>query len=354
MASGPLHSTDLLLDGVLNAGGRDGELRIGLGQRRAVEDGADAILPPSLAHAQTGRRGMRDDVAPNRLGRVLGEGHAVGIGHDLVGDEYRDAKLLREAGELTEELGHLHLPLGQLAPTRIIGPKQRRGGIDDDEGVAIGAEDGGRDLEQFHLMLGVVGAGVRDVLEGGDGVHVEPLGDGLEAFGAERALRVDVHGLALGTAVGDGQLARDAEGVAQLGLAGAELAKDLGDGSGLDAPLEELVELDGPGGEGEHRLAILEGVGGRLEVGRDHRADDPLDLEDLGLGDALDVGELADRGVGDRLDGVVSGILQLLDVVGVDAVLGEAVEGLEADSDLLWSGINEYWNVEIKTREIYW
>mmetsp|Transcript_29089 Transcript_29089/g.84532 ORF Transcript_29089/g.84532 Transcript_29089/m.84532 type:complete len:236 (+) Transcript_29089:347-1054(+) len=159
---------------------------------------------------------MGDDVAADGLGRVLGERHAVGVGHDLVGNEDGDAEFLGETGQLPEELGHLHLPLGQLAPARIIGPEQGRGRIHHDEGVAILAEDGGRHLEELHLMLAVVGAGVRDVLEGGDGVHVEPLGDGLEPFGAEGPLGVDVHGLALGTAVGDGQLARDAEGVAEL------------------------------------------------------------------------------------------------------------------------------------------
>mmetsp|Transcript_29088 Transcript_29088/g.84523 ORF Transcript_29088/g.84523 Transcript_29088/m.84523 type:complete len:296 (+) Transcript_29088:347-1234(+) len=286
---------------------------------------------------------MGDDVAADGLGRVLGERHAVGVGHDLVGNEDGDAEFLGETGQLPEELGHLHLPLGQLAPARIIGPEQGRGRIHHDEGVAILAEDGGRHLEELHLMLAVVGAGVRDVLEGGDGVHVEPLGDGLEPFGAEGPLGVDVHGLALGTAVGDGQLARDAEGVAELGLAGAEFTEDLGDGSGLDAALEELVKLNGPGGEGEHGLAILEGIGRRLEVRGDHGPNDFLDLEDLGLRDALDVGQLADGGVSDRLDGVVAGILELLEVVGVDAVLGEAVEGLEGHSDLLRFGLVEGW-----------
>ena len=126
--------------------------------------------------------------------------------------------------------------------------------------------------------------------------------------------------------------------MAELGLAGTEFPKDLGDGAGFDAPLEQLVEFDGPRRQLQHGLAILEGVGGRLEVGWDHGLDDLLDLEDLGLGDALDVGQLADGGVGDGLDGVVAGILELLEVVGVDPVLGEAVQGLEGDSDLL-----RYW-----------
>lgn len=304
------------------------------GRNFSLEHSADAILPAALAHAETGGRGVGDDVAADGLGRVLGEAHAVGVGDDLVGNEDGDAKLLGEAGELTQKLGHLHLPLGQFAASGIVGPEEGRGGIDDDEGVAVLAEDGGGDLEEFHLMLAVVRAGVRDVLQRGDGVHVEPFGDGLETLGTEGPLGIDVHGLALGSAVGDGQLAGDAQSVAQLGLAGAELPKDLGDAAGLDAPLQQLVELDGPRREGEHGLAILEGIGGGLEVRGDHGPDDLLDLEDLGLRDALDVGQLADGGVGDGLDGVIAGILQLLEVVGVDPVLGEAVQSLEGDSDL--------------------
>ena len=308
----------------------------------SLKDGTDTILPTALAHTEAGGRGMSDDVAPDGFGRVLGKAHAVGIGDDLIGNQDRHTKLLGQSSELTQKLGHLHLPFGQLPTSRIIGTKESRGGIDDNEGVAILAEDGGGNLEEFHLMLGVVSACVRDVLEGGDGVHVEAFGNGLETFGTEGTLGVDVHGLALGSAVGNGQLARDAEGVAQLGLAGAEFSKDLGDGAGLDAPLEELVELNGSGGELQHGLAILESVRGRLEVRGDHGLDNLLDLEDLGLGDALDVGQLADGGVGDGLDGVVAGILKLLEVVGVDPVLGEAVQSLEGDSDLL---LCEEWRV---------
>ena len=313
---------------------------IGTGRQNItpLENCADTILPTALAHAKTGGRGVGNNITPDGLGRVLGKAHPVGVGHDLVGNQNGHTKLLGQAGELTQKLGHLHLTFRQFATSGVVGTEEGRGGIDDDEGVTVLAEDGGGDLQKFHLMLAVVGAGVGDVLEGGDGVHVEPLGNGLEPFGAEGALGIDVHGLAFRSTVGDGQLARDAQSVAQLGLAGAEFAKDLGDTAGLDATLEQLVQFDGTGGELQHGLAILEGVGGRLEVGGDHGLDNLLDLEDLGLGDALDVRQLADGGVGDGFDGVVAGILQLLEFVGVDPVLGEAVQGLEGDSDLLCDG----------------
>ena len=63
-------------------------------------------------------------------------------------------------------------------------------------------------------------------------VDAETIGDGHEVFGAEAALGVDVHGLALAAALLGGQLASHAERVAELRLARPELAKDLREGEG--------------------------------------------------------------------------------------------------------------------------
>lgn len=84
-------------------------------------------------------------------------------------------------------------------------------------------------------MVRVVGAGEGDVVQHVLAVEAEALGDGQEALRPKRALRVHEEGLALPAALIQGELARHAEGVAQLGLARAELAKDLGNGAGLEA-----------------------------------------------------------------------------------------------------------------------
>ena len=120
-----------------------------LGKSWRIENGAYTILPPALAHAKSRGAGVSDDVAPDGLGRVLGEAHPVGIGHDLIADEDGDSKLFREASQLTQELSHLHLPFGQLSSAGVVGPEQGRGRIDDDQGVAILGEDGGGHLEKF-------------------------------------------------------------------------------------------------------------------------------------------------------------------------------------------------------------
>jgi hypothetical protein len=70
-------------------------------------------------------------------------------------------------------------------------------------------------------VVGVVRARVGDVVEHVGRVEAEALGDLREARRAEGALGVDPERLALGAALVDGELARDAQRVAELGLAAA-------------------------------------------------------------------------------------------------------------------------------------
>jgi hypothetical protein len=56
-----------------------------------------------------------------------------------------------------------------------------------------------------------------DVVEDGVGLDAEAARDLDDALGAERALGIDVHHLAVAAAVLDGQLRGDAEGVAEPG-----------------------------------------------------------------------------------------------------------------------------------------
>lgn len=86
-------------------------------------------------------------------------------------------------------------------------------------------------------MVRVVCASVGDVVHDVVGIEAESLRNRLQTLGAERALRVDVECLALTAALCDGQLAGYAERVAQLSLAGTELAKQLCDCASLDATL---------------------------------------------------------------------------------------------------------------------
>ena len=64
-------------------------------------------------------------------------------------------------------------------------------------------------------------------------------------------------GLAFGASLLKRQLAGDAECVAQLRLARAELAKNLGDRASLDSALEQTVELAGAGRQETHVIALL-------------------------------------------------------------------------------------------------
>ena len=106
-------------------------------------------------------------------------------------------------------------------------------------------------------MLGVVRLGVRDVVQHGARVHAEPLRDRDQPLRAERALRVDVHRLALRAALRERELARHRERVAQLRLSGAELAVNLRQRAALEAAAEKLIQLGRARGDHDGVLAAL-------------------------------------------------------------------------------------------------
>jgi hypothetical protein len=67
--------------------------------------------------------------------------------------------------------------------------------------------------------------------------------------------------------------------------------------------------MDSSSSSVENLLAILQCIRCRLEVHWHHLLDDFLELENFGFRNSLDIHELANRGMGDRLDRVVSGRL---------------------------------------------
>jgi hypothetical protein len=132
---------------------------------------------------------------------------------------------------------------GVLAAARVVGAVQPGRRVDDDEPEALLGHHACRLDQQLQLVVAVVRACVRDVVEHVLAVEPVALGDLHEPLRPEGALSVDVHGLALGAALLERQLRGDAQRVAKLRLARAELAKDLGDRARLDPALEQRVEL---------------------------------------------------------------------------------------------------------------
>lgn len=84
-------------------------------------------------------------------------------------------------------------------------------------------------------MVGVVGAGVGDVVEDFFAGEAVAVCDAEEADGAEGAFGVDVETFSLAAAHVEGELTGYGEGVADLGFSGAKFAEDFGDGAGFDA-----------------------------------------------------------------------------------------------------------------------
>jgi hypothetical protein len=72
--------------GVLDACRAQAEPALALRQRGTVVHLADAVVSSALLQLETSGGGVRDDVASDGLGVVLGEAHAVGVGYYLVRD----------------------------------------------------------------------------------------------------------------------------------------------------------------------------------------------------------------------------------------------------------------------------
>lgn len=242
-------SISRLIGGIANTLSANSKLGVRLGQGGTVKDSTDTVLTATLAETQTRSRRMSDNVPANGFGRILGKAHSAGVCSDLIGDKDSDTKLFRQTSQLAKELGHLHLALAQFSTAGVVRTEKGSGTVDHEESVAVLRHDCGRQLEEFHLVFRVVGASVGHVLESHVRIQAKALGNRLEAVGTKGTFSVNVDGLALGTAFGDGHLAGDTERVGQLSLSGTELAKDFGDGSSLDSTFEELVEFDGSRGE---------------------------------------------------------------------------------------------------------
>lgn len=217
----PLRPRSVL--GVDDPLGRDRKRRVPLRQRRARDDLGHALLSPSLLQPQPRRRRVRHDVPPDRLDRGPGEHRpSVEVGRDdLVGDDDGAPELLGELGQRAQEAAQVDLARRELPAAVELGAVQGRDRVDDDEREARLGHHRRRGEQELALVVGVVRAGVGDVVEDVGRVEPEALGDLGEARRAERALGVDPEGFTLGASLVDGELAGDAERVAELGLAAA-------------------------------------------------------------------------------------------------------------------------------------
>ena len=92
-------------------------------------------------------------------------------------------------------------------------------------------------------MVRVICTSVRDIVHYVVRIQAESLCNWLQALGTERALCVNVECLTLTTALRDRKLASDAQSVAQLSLACAELSKELRDGASLNTAYTNRMSL---------------------------------------------------------------------------------------------------------------
>ena len=129
------------------------------------------------------------------------------MGDDLIRNHDGDAELVCEALQRAEEFGEVRLPRGELPPPGEIGAVEGSGAVDDEEREARLAHHLAGLGEELELMVGVVGAGVGNVVK--DLFTAQPVAvrDGEAAHGAEGPFRVDVQAFSLAPAHVEGELA---------------------------------------------------------------------------------------------------------------------------------------------------
>mmetsp|Transcript_14581 Transcript_14581/g.43843 ORF Transcript_14581/g.43843 Transcript_14581/m.43843 type:complete len:222 (+) Transcript_14581:991-1656(+) len=171
-------------------------------------------------------------------------GVRIGVGtHHLIDDHDGDVELLCGHDEPAEVRGQQLLALGELAAAQELGAEERHHAIHDDGAeIAVLGEDGLGKHDALHLLLVRVAATHVDIVERLRRIEAKAVGDLLDALRPEVAFGIDVKHLAHAAALLQAELRRHAERVHQLRLARAVLAVELGDGAGLDAAAQDLVE----------------------------------------------------------------------------------------------------------------
>eukprot|EP00211_Chloroparvula_japonica_P008056 CAMPEP_0119120066 /NCGR_PEP_ID=MMETSP1310-20130426/1278_1 /TAXON_ID=464262 /ORGANISM="Genus nov. species nov., Strain RCC2339" /LENGTH=316 /DNA_ID=CAMNT_0007109529 /DNA_START=13 /DNA_END=960 /DNA_ORIENTATION=+ len=304
--------------GVAHAVVGDAELRVPLGKAGGADDLHHAILPTPLLEPQPCGRGVRHDVAADGFHPGPSE-HAgpveVGL-HHLVRHHDGHPELVRQALQLPQVPPQVHLALGEFAAPFVLRPVQGGRAVHDDEGEAVRSHHGGRVDEQLVLVLGVVDPGVRHVVQ--DLLRVQPVGVGdlHQPLGPEVPFCVNVHAFALASALRRLLLARDGQGVAELGLPATELAVDLGDAPRLHAALQDVVHLLAARADEDPMHVLLVDRRGRGEAHGDELVRLLLELLDLDLAHPFDGHQVLDGPLRQRVHRVNPFGLQLAHIRG--------------------------------------
>lgn len=194
---------------------------------------------------------MGNDISTDRFlwVRIEHGRTTIHLRNNLVRNHHRNTKLIRKTLQHSHELGEMTLAGTEFASAGKVCAVEGGGTVDDEESKAGFGHHGGGLVEELELVVRVVGAGVGNVVEDFFAVEAVAVGNGEEAHGAEGAFGVDVETFSFAAAHVKGELAGYGKGVAYLGFAGAELAKDFGDGAGFNAASEKGIEVFGAGRE---------------------------------------------------------------------------------------------------------
>jgi hypothetical protein len=144
----------------------------------------NTLLTTTLTKQDPCSRSVSKDVATDGLATICTskESACSRIALDLIGQEDRDVELctilvtpyirsishrtFSDVGQLREELVELLLSLVELATTGVVDTEESHDTVDDEEAVLVADEELGDFVQELHLVLGVDGASVSNVVLG--------------------------------------------------------------------------------------------------------------------------------------------------------------------------------------------
>ena len=194
-----------LIGNVANPVGVDGKLRFAFWKVRRVNNFKDSGFTAALSQRHSGGDCVGNDVAADWFGG-RSEHSTVDAGSHLVGDDDSAAKLVCSPGEQPQVFRQQHLAGRELATAGEVCSEQSCQRVHNDQRVPGFAHHGAALLEQLVLVLRVVSACVRYVVQAVFRADAVAFGDGDQALWPEGAFRVDPQRLPFAAATVDWQL----------------------------------------------------------------------------------------------------------------------------------------------------
>lgn len=157
--------------------------------------------------------------------------------------KYTDVEFLSNVFDSIEELSQLCLTLTELRTTNIVHTEASHDAVNDEQAKLPRHELFAERFQELKLLLAIVAARIRDILQRCIPVNSKPLGDLDDSLGTECPFGVNVRGFSFSAAHVFWELSNHTHGVAELCFAAAVFAIHFTDTLAFEATAKDLIEL---------------------------------------------------------------------------------------------------------------